>query len=276
MDTTLDSVTNELLKQYDIKFNKNYNDIVQSNSSIQNKEELIYKIQEVIIYKERNIIILQYFLYFTLISCILFLIYGMGKMKFKQFSGLVVVIFIVLTIACYIHVIGYFNLYTVETRLKGLRVAMKDYATKALENRVPEYTCPSTCDTKESEEQLDITQDKDYYKYNKSGEVLKIDPSLDVWKYGDVPTNQDLETMEEFDQENSPQPFFGTTYPKSTYYECKWLGGNEQGGMPRDMKTSKSTYSSIPCSYRPNNTEVGRYICETDPNKDGLNGCEEI
>ena len=57
MNNTLNSVTNELLKQYDMKFNKNYNSIVQVNSSIQNKEELIYKIQSELLYKDRNIII---------------------------------------------------------------------------------------------------------------------------------------------------------------------------------------------------------------------------
>jgi len=96
MSTTLDNITNELIKQYDIKFNNNYKNIVQVNSSIQNKEELIYKIQGLIFYKERNIIILQYFTFFVLISCILFLIHALGKMQFKQFMGIVVILFIVM------------------------------------------------------------------------------------------------------------------------------------------------------------------------------------
>ena len=127
MSTSLDNITNELIKQYDIKFNNNYKNIVQVNSSIQNKEELIYKIQELIIYKERNIIILQYFTFFVITSCILFLIYALGKMKFKQFTGMVVLIFVILTIACYIHIIYYFNLQSIDSRIRGLKVNMKDY-----------------------------------------------------------------------------------------------------------------------------------------------------
>jgi hypothetical protein len=273
MSLSLSNITNELIKQYDIKFNKNYQNIVQVNSSIQNKEEFIYKIQEVIIYKERNIIILQYFTFFVIISCILFLIYALGKMNFKQFMGMVVLIFVILAIACYIHIIYYFNLQSVDARIRGLRVDMKDYAKKVLENRIPDYTCPSTCSTKPSEE-FDITEENDYVNYNKSGEVLKIDPSLDVWKYGDIPINQDLNSMEELDDEDSPQPFFGTTYPKSTYYQCKWLGGN--GGMPNKMKEGNNTYSTIPCNYKPNTTQLGRYICDNDPNEVGLQECEEI
>ena len=273
MSTSLDNITNELIKQYDIKFNNNYKNIVQVNSSIQNKEELIYKIQELIIYKERNIIILQYFTFFVITSCILFLIYALGKMKFKQFTGMVVLIFVILTMACYIHIIYYFNLQSIDSRIRGLKVNMKDYAKKVLENRIPDYTCPSTCSTKPSEE-FDITEETDYVNYNKSGEILNIDPSLDVWKYGDIPINQDINSIEELDDEDSPQPFFGTTYPKSIYYQCKWLGGN--GGMPNEMKKGKHTYSTIPCNYKPNTTQLGRYICGGDPNTDGIDVCEEI
>ena len=37
----LTSVTNKLLNEYNIKFNENYNDIIQLNSTIQNKEQII-------------------------------------------------------------------------------------------------------------------------------------------------------------------------------------------------------------------------------------------
>jgi hypothetical protein len=274
MSTTLDNITNELIKQYDIKFNNNYKNIVQVNSSIQNKEELIYKIQGLIFYKERNIIILQYFTFFVLISCILFLIHALGKMQFKQFMGIVVILFIVMAIACYIHIIYYFNLQSIDSRIRGLKVYMKDYTKKELENRIPDYTCPNTCTTKPSDEGYDITEEADYVKYDKWGQVLKTDPSLNVWKYGDVPINQDIQTMAEMDDEDSPQPFFGTTYPKSIYYQCKWLGGID--GMPRKMKNGLNKYSTIPCDFKPNTTQKARYICDNDPNEVGIEECEEI
>ena len=69
--TDLNSVTNQLLNEFSKKFNHNYNDIVQLNSTIQNKEELIFQTQEVILYKERNIIILKYLLFYSIIVFVL-------------------------------------------------------------------------------------------------------------------------------------------------------------------------------------------------------------
>ena len=43
-ENTLLGVTNELLLNYDKKFNENYNKIVRTDSTIQNKEQLIIKI----------------------------------------------------------------------------------------------------------------------------------------------------------------------------------------------------------------------------------------
>ena len=36
--------------------------------------------------------------------------------------------------------------------------------------------------------------------------------------------------------------------------------------MPKDMREYTSKYSSIPCDYKPNNTEKARWFCEKDPN----------
>ena len=93
--SNLNTVTNQLLNEYAIKFNENYNDIVQLNSTIQNKEELIIQTQELILYRERNIIILQYFLYFS-ISILLTSILLTGKIPVKTFLGINVIVFIVL------------------------------------------------------------------------------------------------------------------------------------------------------------------------------------
>ena len=42
------------------------------------------------------------------------------------------------------------------------------------------------------------------------------------------------------------------------------------------MKEGNNTYSTIPCNYKPNTTQLGRYICDNDPNEVGLQECEEI
>lgn len=272
MNNTLNSVTNELLKQYDMKFNKNYNSIVQVNSSIQNKEELIYKIQSELLYKDRNIIILQYSIYYIIVWAILFLLYVNGTMVYNQFLSVTIFLFFVFGIACYFHLINYFKMSTIESRVKGLGVIMKEYYDKERDNIIPPYTCPSTCQTIPEEMDEETVID---YKYDKSGVVLNIDPSLNVWKDGDVPVNQDVESLSDLTKIDMPKPFFGTTYPKTTYYKCKWLGGGGARGMPYRMKTTNK-FSTIPCEYRPNNTEEARYICTKDPNENGLEDCEKI
>ena len=129
-NSNLTSVTNQLLGEYDLKFNENYNDIVQLNSSIQNKEELILKTNEVVLYKERNIIILQYFLYFTIAFFLCTFLYAAKDMKFNHFMTILIVLFIVLSIACYIHVARQFSYFTISRKIEALKVAMVNYSKK--------------------------------------------------------------------------------------------------------------------------------------------------
>ena len=261
-NSDLNTITNQLLNEYSYKFNENYNDIVQLNSTIQNKEQLIIQTQELILFRERNIIVLQYFLYFSIAFLILTIILSTGKIPVKTFLGLNLIVFIVLAIACYFHVAKYFSYINIRNKLQGLRVAMRNYYKKLEENRVPEYTCPSNCTTNTDEED-DGTSD---FTYNNQGQTLKIDPSLDVWKYGDVPTGDDLDFASSLTREESPQPFFGTSDPQTIYYQCEWLGNSEGKNMPKSMRSGTKKYSTIPCTYKPNNTEKSRLFCQKDPN----------
>ena len=111
--TDLNSVTNELLNEYASKFNENYNDIVQLNSTIQNKEELIIRTQEVILYKERNIIILQYVLYFTIAFFLLTVLYALKDLPFGTYMLIIGLLIIVLSVACYFHVAKHFSYFNI-------------------------------------------------------------------------------------------------------------------------------------------------------------------
>jgi len=264
LNSNLKSVTNQLLLEYDNKFNDNYNDIVQLNSSIQNKEELILKTNEVILYKERNIIILQYLLYFTIAFFLVTLLYISRDLRFRDYVLILVLSFLILGVACYMHIARQFSYVTISRKLETLKVAMTKYANKLLKEKVPNYECPNECATKDNNDDDDSGDGSFKYK-NKEG-LLKIDPSANVWKYGDVPSGSDLNFEDTISEEDSPQPMFGTNYPKSTYYECKWLGNSSTKNMPPTMRSQSKKYSSIPCHYRPNNTEVQRWFCEKDPN----------
>ena len=264
-NSSLNSVTNQLIKEYDLKFNENYNDIVQLNSSIQNKEELILKTNEVILYKERNIIILQYFLYFTISFFICTFLYSIKDLKFKDYIIILLVLFIILSIACYTHIAQQFSYLTIRRKIESLKVAMINYSKKLLENKVPKYECPNECATKDDDNNDDNDNSGDF-KYKNNATLLKIDPTLNVWKHGDIPVGSGLDYADSISEEDNPQPLFKTTYPKSTYYECKWLGNTSEKNMPSNMRSSRKKYSSIPCNYKPNNTEVKRWFCEEDPN----------
>jgi len=276
---TLLGVTNELLLNYDKKFNENYNKIVRTDSTIQNKEQLIIKETEILMVKEKNIIILKYCIFLTIILCILFLLYAFGKIDFKTYIGASILIIIIFAVYVYYQVISYFNLYNVKKRIDGIQVAMKTYAQQLLEDTVPPYQCPSTCDTKKTEEE-DVDVEGEYDYIGEPGDTLRTDPQLDVWKYGRIPYNQNPKSMAELDrmieEENmlptyEPKPSFGTTYPKSTYYECEWLGGGtkDKYGLPNGSPLPNKKYSPIPCSYKPNMNQVAKYICNEDPNNSG-------
>ena len=258
--TDLNSVTNELLNEFNKKFNHNYNDIVQLNSTIQNKEQLIIKTQEVILYKERNIIILQYLFYYSVMFFVLTLLFSLKDLPFKQYIIISLFLLIVLSIACYVHITRYFSLYNVGKKIEALKVGMVTYAQKALEDVVKPYECPSQCSDKPTDED---SQEESNYNYDNTGTTLNIDPSLNVWEYGDAPAGKSLS---EIDDEGSPQPFFGNSYPRNTYYECKWLGNSTKGNMPATMREGDKKYSSIPCTYKPNTSETSRWFCEKDPN----------
>ena len=46
------------------------------------------------------------------------------------------------------------------------------------------------------------------------------------------------------------------------YYKCNWIGSNNYSGIGQD----NVVYSSKPCEYKQNFTQVGKYICLADPN----------
>ena len=261
MTTTLNNVTNQLLNEYSVQFNENYNDIVQLNSTIQNKEEIIIQTNQLILYRERYIIILQYILYLSIIVFLLSALLGLKIIDFKSFMGIFVIVFILLFISCYLHIARHFSYINIKNKMDAVKVAMVDYSKKIQQNRIPEYQCPSTCTNNQEEED---NNNNNTFDYNNSGTTLKIDPSLNVWKYGDVPIGSELDS--EIEPGDEPRPFFGTSYPQTIYYQCKWLGNRGGKNMPKQMIQSMKKYSTIPCTYRPNNTEKSRLFCQKDPN----------
>lgn len=283
----LNSVTNDLILKIDQNFNELYDKKLSINSSIMNKEEIIIKENDEIEIKDNKLTILQYTNIAIILFGVLLIIYGLGKITFDR-----LIVYTILLIILYVLIIV-FTLYIHVTRnnviknIHGAKVQLVDYAESKIAKAL-DYKCPSTCIVKptiSSDTILGYVQP-----------TLKTDPQLDVWQYGDIPTDlytspkhpgsdfysnkkiPNYTTTKEDKIKNMPKPYFKSTFPASTYYQCQWNGGDSNKGDLPNVETNK--YSSIPCSYRPNFTESARYICTKNPNNlsdiDFKNTCDDV
>jgi len=285
---TLNNITNELLLKYDDNFNTLYNKRIFLNSSIMNKEELINKINDEIYIKEITIVKLYYLIILVILYSILFIGYGMKKIKIKALLGLYIILLLI-----YLFIINYAIYYLldiagIEKSYSKLKVKMSEY----IDNKIAQgdnYKCPADCPPNETQSAGDTLYG------SQQTTTLKTDPQLDVWQYGDIPVdvwtsnskqanmfykNVNIPNYNATPQEelaNEPKPFFGTNFPRSTYYKCQWNGGQQNNVSMPGIETNE--YSSIPCSYRPNFTENAKYICKENPNTstaDFNSICEDV
>jgi hypothetical protein len=271
---TLNNVTNDLILKYDENFNELYDKKLNIDSSIMNKEEIIIKINDEITNKNNMITILQYTNFAIILFGILLIFYGIGRISFNSLLlytvSLIIIYSIVIIFTIYIHVTSQ----NVLKNINGVKVNMKDYIDNVIAKTL-DYKCPATCSINKPYNSKTIL--------GYAQPTLRTDSQLDVWKYGDIPTDlyttpknpasdfyknhkdiPNYTTTSDEISKNRPKPLFGTTSPSSTYYECKWNGDKTNNGDLPNVENKR--YSSIPCSYRPNFTEVSRYICTQNPN----------
>lgn len=287
-EDNLNTITNDLLLKYDQKFNDYYEKITFLNSSIMNKEQIIIKTYEHINNENIVILCLKYGILLTFLIGALFIAYGLKKINLKIFISGLVVLIILYIISIYLSIRKMVAITNFEKTLRNLKVNMTDYVFDKLEDRFS-YSCPSNCTTEEDNNTKNIKTEliKTYQK-----PTLKLDDQNNVWKYGDIPSDvytsnkinpsdfyQTTQRIPKFRvteaeiEGNEGQPFFGTNSNYKTYYQCSW-NGVRNGGLPNN---ESSVYTTIPCNYRPNFTESGKYICNNDPNNGFLSaGCTNI
>jgi hypothetical protein len=285
----LNNVTNDLILKYDENFNELYDKKLGIDSSIMNKEELIIKENNEITNKNNTLTILQYTNLAIILYGVLLIMYGLGKFNMKKlliYTTLLIIAYIsVIIFTLYIHITSQ----NILKHINGVKVEMGEYIDSVIATQL-NYKCPTTCTKNPTFVSADTITG-----YGQP--TLRTDSQLDVWQYGDIPTDlyttpdnpaskfysnsknvPNYRTTEKEKKENMPQPFFGSSFPSSTYYQCKWGGGESNNGDLPNIDSTK--YSSIPCSYRPNFTEVGRYICTKNPNSlsstDFKKACDNI
>jgi hypothetical protein len=287
-ENNLNTITNDLLLKYDQKFNDYYDKINFLNSSIMNKEQIIIKVYEHIKYENIIILCLKYGILLSFLIGVLFITYGLKKINLKIFIVGLVVLIILYIIIIYFSIKKMIAITNFEKTLRNLKVNMDNYVYDKLENTF-KYSCPSDCTTEENHNSNKGTPLIQTYQQP----TLKIDNQDNVWKYGDIPsdvytsnkvnpsdfynTSQRIPKFRVTEAEidgNESQPFFGTGSNYKTYYKCNWNGAGN-GGLPNN---ESSEYTTIPCNYRPNFTETGKYICKNDPKTAGYSnaGCTNV
>jgi hypothetical protein len=269
----INNINNELLLKYDDRFNKQYNKFLSINSSIMNKERIIYSINEEINNKNTQIDILKYLVFYTLLICTSFILYALKKINLTIFIIIIIILSLIYLIIVYFIIRNKTFINIFDKELHKLNHNMK------YNDSLSEYSCPSKC----SPIRPNINK-KALIISGYSQPTLNTDSQVNVWKYGDIPVDSytsDLVppsdfytdksipkyrvTSEEMN-ENQPQPFFGSPSLKvSTYYDCSWNGGDLSSNSLPNIETNK--YSKIPCNYRENYSQNGKYLCTKDPNK---------
>jgi len=243
---SLQEVTNRLIINYDQKFNELYDKILVLNSSIMNKEEILAKERLEMRNKDLNIEYLNSILVFIILFSLLLFAHALKKIDTGKLIVGTILLLLLLFLICYYL---YKRSLDLPNYMKKAFVKMDDFYDSLLYKLVEKpYKCPTGCPTLDSEE----IDSKDLSIKGNVSPTLITDPQNNVWKDGN--------TYETFISPSNNK--------KLTYYKCAWLGGSINGNsLPiQDNKT----YSTIPCNYKENYTQVQKLICTNDPNTSGI------
>jgi hypothetical protein len=254
MSVSLNNVTNDLLLKYDENFNELYDKILSLNTSITNKEEILVKERSEMKNKDLRIEYLYSVIIFVLLLCPLLIAHATNKIDTGKLIVGILILLLLLLLYCYIL---YKRSIEMSSFVKKALVNMGDLSSSLVKQRFKNpYTCPAECPAIAVEEEESAPTSANFGSTITTSPTLNTDPQNNVWKDGNrqytKPTN-----------ENS-----------LTYYQCNWLGGNINGNSLPIQDTNK--YSTIPCTYKQNYTQVGKYICKTDPNKNGIENCTKF
>ena len=250
---SLNSVTNDLLLKYDENFNELYDKILSLNTSITNKEEILVKERLEMKIKDINIEYLYSFIIFVLLLCPLLIAHATNKIDTTKLIVSIILLLLLLLLYCYML---YKRSIQTPSFIKKALVNMVDLSNSVVSQTFKNpYTCPADCPAIATDEESVPTSDN-FGSNITIAPTLNTDPQNNVWKDGD---GQYI------------KPSNGKSL---TYYECKWLGGDINGNsLPIQ---DKNQYSTIPCTYKQNYTQVNKLICDDDPNKNGIQNCTKF
>lgn len=293
-NSQLDEVNNKILYEYNKKFDNLYKLRLSLDEFIKNKEELVNKYNDEAYRKDYTIIVLSSLIY---IYIVLLILYGFYYIKFYGLDGLIFFSILAIVYICFNAYVQYKDVdasLLVNQTIQRNVIKMKNFTQAAIEKVIPRK-CPTKCvnkPTKKDDNSKSTPNQNSAYSniITKKHPSLNSSSQIDVWKYGDVPN--DLFTKPEFNKDIYINPnkfernyYNDKNYPKSnfdppinsgaTYYKCEWLGGDKDTQMPNP---EKSSYTTIPCSYRDNFRESAKYFCPkgVDPNNSDISRCISV
>jgi hypothetical protein len=197
--------------------------------------------------KDLNIEYLYSSIIFILLLGVLLIAHATNKIDTKKLIVSIILLLILLLLYCYTL---YKRSILVPSFVKKALINMEDLSSSLVKQTFKNpYTCPADCPAIETEEESAPTSVNFGSNIN-IAPTLNTDPQNNVWKNGDG---------------QYVKPSNGKSL---TYYECKWLGGPINGNSLPIQDPNK--YSTIPCTYKANYTQVNKLICNKDPNKNGI------
>ncbi len=290
LENDMDNINTKLIMNAQKKFNKNYKNIQDKNSSILNKDSLIYSAINDNKNNDKMIGILVNIFVYVLLILLLFFLEKWSIVSSKISLGICVVGFIALVVNILNKYVKKNDSYISEiTKQTGIALE-KAFAKNLLPNDVTkEYTCPSQC-TKDIEPESESSP-SDIPPVESKRIYTKSDSSRDVWKYGNIPdttwtTKYDPHPYKSptnipilrntFSEElnSEPKPWVSGKGVKSdggVYYDCIWNGDDKNEYMPYKKAYNKTT---IPCNNYPNFITKNTYICNKNNNNELK--CEKI
>jgi hypothetical protein len=275
-DTTENKITNNLIMKYDQSFDQLYDRLTNMNNSIITKESYIKKITDEIYNKETNILILYYSIFVALLILIVVVLNGYKILSFGISIGIIIGFIVIISAYLYFKIRNLNYSYYFNQKLKNLKIDMNDYF---IENK--DKKCPSACTykpkkkTRRSMSQYLIDDEEMIYSnelpYNSTA-TLNIDDQTNVWEFGNGSKDNKYKSDALYGSDNEIRKF-NKGKNGLTYYECQWIGKNDDSLPNKEVR-----YSSIPCSYRQNFEEINRYICgdNINPNINGINSCDKV
>jgi hypothetical protein len=295
-DTTLNSVTNQLLLKYDSNFNKLYKTSDQLNQGITNKEEIIIQNLQSEESKDKIIDSLYSLIPFSMMIGILWIVYGMGKLPIKSAFSISIVLLIIYIFYIYVYVYHYAGKNAL-IQSSNTGSTMKSWFESIFVGQGSNYTCPADCINEISGEisgSTDPTNPDNNTVVPYPTVILDKQSSENVWLHGDRSLNlynakfikpSYLQNGDYYSQEElntiQPQPWFRKISPNgATYYKCQYDGAfprasvkarNAYRGNGIPMLGKEEVFSTIPCDQMSGYKEKGRFICHSNEELNRLN-----